>query len=281
MNISDLEKIIENLPNANPLLIKTLERLKISYNPSIANKLLFYLQNTLHQDSDLPFTYPNQELDGVLNLGTIIGSDLHFRIPFDYLNMHTLVAGSSGFGKTTFGLNLLYQILRNTNYKIHVIDPKADEYTLLCKYFPDIIVLNWSDLRLNPFAPPPNMSKIEWFQITTSHFAQTYNFWEGAESLLIEKLSITDEIPLPQELLNRLKSKREYDPKKAAIKSTIVSRLEILNLSFGEVINTDSDMLEQLFNKNYILKTSGLMSENDSYLTEHILLWDYYYRLNN
>jgi hypothetical protein len=65
------------------------------------------------------------------------------------------------------------------------------------------------------------------------------------------------------------------------IKSTVVSRLQMLLHLFGNTITVNSKMLEQLSNKNIIILMSGLMSEAESWLTEILLLWEYYSRVYN
>ena len=131
MNIKELEKIIPDYPDIDLWVSKAIESLKYRANPYLENKILLYLSQKFRLKNDLPFVYPKQQIIGNLDLGIIIGTSYQYRIPSDRLNMHSLIVGMSGSGKTTFSLNIINQLLNNTNSLVHIIDPKADEYNVL------------------------------------------------------------------------------------------------------------------------------------------------------
>lgn len=235
-----------------------------------------------------PFELPRSQLDltGSIGLGRIIGAGhIRFKIPQASIPMHWFTSGSSGSGKTEFALYAADQILVNQICPVTIIDPKADEYLKLAHRHSDILILKWSDLRFNPFSPPPGVPKREWYQTTVGHLAQSFNFWQGAESLILKylvKLSVGGANPTPLTLLQSIQTGRHrFGQKDAMVKSTVVSRLEMLLHLFAETITTDSDMLEFLHDKSTIISTSGLMAESESWFTEFLLLWKYMYRVFN
>jgi hypothetical protein len=199
--------------------------------------------------------------------------------------MHTFVGGATGFGKSTFARVLAESAHQEGLKSIRIVDPKADEYLPLAQKYSDFIVLKWNDLRFNPLLPPPNVPKTEWYQTIIGHLSQCFNFWQGAESYFLRHIEIFEksgkEITLSRLLQNVLSEKSRFGQKDAMIKSTVVSRLEMMNILFGDIINTNSTMLEALSKKNIIILTTGLMAESDSWLTEFMLLWEYTYRVYN
>lgn len=167
---------------------------------------------------------------------------------------------------------------------IKIIDPKS-EYSDIARKYPDFLLMRWNDLRFNPLTPPPNVPENEWFQTIVGHMSQCFNFWEGAESLLIRLLNkISKEIAKPA-VLDLYKALREETPrfkqKDILVMGTVASRLELMLHTFKEVVITEQTMLERLHNRHYIIQTSGLMSEVVSWLVEFLLLWEFMYRVFN
>jgi len=249
---------------------------KLALNPESLNFLI--------SDFELPIN--QSEFNGELNLGYLLENiNISFNIPINKLPMHTFVAGMSGFGKSNFVKILAEQLIQRNHDSFHIYDPKADEYIELAQKYPDILILNYKDLRFNPLTPPPNMPRINWFQVFINHFSQCFNFWQGSEGLLLEHLMrVAEQNQTPDLSLlfqSVLSSKSKFGYKDMMIKSTVVSRLQMLLQLFQDTFTINSEMLKIISNKRIIFLTNGLMSEAESWLTEILLLWEFYYRVYN
>lgn len=265
----------------------TLESLKLCWNDRLFNTLMGFISSKIDEvpGSNTLFNLPlsQQEIGGELDLGQVIETEnIRFRIPIGTLPMHLCIAGFSGSGKSTLAIRIVEEAIRNNIKSIWIVDPKADDYLKLAFKYPDIMVLKWNDLRFAPLKPPSNVPHNEYFQTFVSHLSHIYNFWEGAESYLLTGINYifrnSKYVDLIH-LLNWLKfGHKATNPKDAMIKSTVISRLEMLLMAFGPTITTDSAMLEYLGEKKVIISTSGLMPESDSWFNEHLLCQEYLYR---
>lgn len=269
---------------------RSLEWLSIEWNQILADSLYNYL--LLQQDGsfflDDPFVLPSrqEQIEGELNLGTVLGRDeVELRLKLDNVPKHILAMGTSGSGKTNFGLVLAEQAYINGVRSIRISDPKADEFEVLAKKYPEFMMLRWSELRFNPFTPPPNVPLNEWYQTIVNHMAQAFNFWIGSESLFLKLMSkASKETPKPQikDVVRLLEEENpRYKQKDSMIMSTVASRLELMQVTIGEVISAETSMLEVLSGSKFILSTSGMMSEIESWLLEFMFIWEYLYRVFN
>ena len=167
---------------------------------------------------------------------------------------------------------------------IKVFDPKS-EYADIAVKIPDFLVLNWRELRFNPLVPPPNVPQNEWYQVIVSHLQTSFNFWIGAASMLLRVLwRLTDRMGIPtlSEVLTGVENEKPvYHYKDSLAMATLHSRLELLLNTLREVLVPNSNMIEILSVRRYILQTSGLMPEIESWLQEFLLIWEFQYRIWN
>jgi len=224
-------------------------------------------------------------LPGELSLGTLVGSELSFKLRISDLAKHAAIAGSSGFGKTWLGILLANAYLRSGEFRLSIVDPKADDMKSLAMAHQNVMYLVWSSLRFNIFTPPPNSPEPGWFQMVVELLSQLFNFWDGARSMLLKLLaqtSKTGKTPTIDDLIKGVAAtKSRYGPKQAGVLHTTLSRLETLRNTLGVVASTDSRMLLFLQDTPHIVSTSALMSEIDSFLSSFLLMWKYYYRIYN
>ncbi|MFH1851075.1 MAG: ATP-binding protein [Candidatus Neomarinimicrobiota bacterium] len=267
---------------------KILYQLSIQWDLQTALNLYAYLYNNLKGSDFIEdvFELPSQgDVQGELLLGNVKGkSSVEFRHLISKLPLHILAAGTSGSGKTNFAKILVEQALFNGVETVRISDPKSEYNDIAVKY-PEFLVLRWNDLRFNPFKPPPNVPKNEWQQTVIGHMSQSFNFWEGAISLFLKLIYAENEKGKCPNVFSLLKAVREYHHqfyyKDLVVMSTVASRLELLAHVCGEVVSSDGDMLTVLRNRNYILQTTGLMPEIESWLLEYLLMWEFNYRLFN
>ncbi|MBN4081380.1 ATP-binding protein, partial [Caldithrix abyssi] len=273
----------------DPFVQNSLEYLSTSYNDFVANNIYNYLLDKQDPNFfiDDIFKLPSEqvEIKGELKLGKVLGKEqIEFRHLVEKLPMHILAAGTSGSGKTNFSKLLIEQANNVGIRSIKISDPKS-EYDDIAYKHPGFLLLKWSDLRFNPLIPPPNVPENEWYQTIVGHMAQCFNFWEGAESLLIKllnKISKKIEQPTILDLYRALEQESpRYKQKDLLVMGTVSSRLELMLYAFKDVVTTNSTMLKKLHKKHYIVQTTGLISSAESWLLEFLLLWEFMYRVFN
>lgn len=264
--------------------------LQHSWNPQLYGAVLRHVQRVAEATDPKVIAYMLPEhqllLQGELVLGNLFGSeDIQLRLPLQSLTRHIFVAGSSGSGKSEFAKSLVEKVLELGVEAIRIVDPKASEYVVLARKYSKFLSVNWSDLRLTIFSPPPKVPWIEWIQSEVSHLSEAFNFWEGTEALLLKhlvKLKQSGIDPTIRDLIHSLRNDRGiFGQKDAMTRSTAISRLEMLDNLFGVTISTDTDMLRTLSSRTHIISTSGLMSTAESWFVEYLLLWEHLYRKYN
>lgn len=288
--VANLEKMARDAECLEePFVRNSLRWLAVRWNPQLAQSVHGYLLNrvpggTLTKDVfELPQN--QQDIDGKLVLGDVLGKEeIQFRHQVDRLPLHILAAGTSGCGKTNFAKVLLNEAIAAGLRSIMVGDPKS-EYDDLAMKYPDFLLLKWNDLRFNPLTPPPNVPRNEWHQTVVDHWAERFNFWEGAESLLLRllfNLCERMEEPTITDLMTALEmEKPRYKQKDFLVMGTVSSRLELILYTCGDIVLSKSSVLPELANRRYILQTTGLMSAIESWLLEFMLIWEFMYRIWN
>ena len=272
-----------------PFVRNSLRWLAVRWHPQLAQSVHGYLLNhvpggTLTRDVfELPQT--QEDVDGELVLGDVLGKEeVQFRHQVDRLPLHILAAGTSGCGKTNLAKVLIDEGIAAGIGSIKVGDPKS-EYADLAMKYPDFLLLKWNDLRFNPLTPPPNVPRNEWHQTIVGHMAQTFNFWEGAQSLLIRLLANLSKIKAEPTILDLMTAlemeKPRYKQKDYLVMGTVLSRLELMLYTCREIVLAKSSVLPLLAQRRYILQTTGLMSEIESWLLEFMLIWEFMYRIWN
>ncbi len=296
MNSQFIEKltILETMARESelldvPMVRSILVRLSLNWNDLVAHQLYGYLLNqtdgSLFTDDVFKLPKEQEDLDGELVLGVVQGKEtIQFRHKLGRLALHILAAGTSGCGKTKFAKVLIEEAYQAGVGCIKISDPKS-EYSDIATRFRKFLVLKWNQLRFNPFVPPPNVPKNEWFQTVVGHLAQCFNFWEGAQSLLIRllwNLSQHIEMPTIVDLMQALEvEKPRYKQKDFLVMGTVSSRLELILYTCRDIVLAESSMLPLLSERHHIIQTTGLMSEIESWLLEFMLIWEFMYRVWN
>ena len=272
-----------------PMVRSTLVRLSLNWSDLVAHQLYGYLLNqtdgSLFTEDVFKLPKEQEDLDGELDMGNILGrEEIQFRHMLGRLPLHILAAGTSGCGKTNFAKVLIEEAYHSGVGCIRVSDPKSEYADVAAKY-PEFLLLKWNELRFNPFVPPPNVPKNEWFQTVVGHMAQCFNFWEGAQSLLIRllwNLSQHKEKPTIVDLMTALEmEKPRYKQKDFLVMGTVSSRLELILYTCREIVLAESSVLPLLSERYHIIQTTGLMSEIESWLLEFMLIWEFMYRVWN
>ncbi len=284
-----LQTLIDQLGITEPWVLKAVRSLQYRHNMLLERKLTVFIQqySTSQQPiENSPYILPTSqaELQGEMSIGYVIGRpQIRCKLPITPFGKHALICGSVGSGKTVLTLNIAEQALLNGVKGIRITDPKANEFVILAQKYPNILILHIKNIIFNLFDPPLGMNRVAWYSIIVNHFALCFNFWEGGESLILDsliELSHIKEVTLTN-LYNHIMHKKGYSQKDHVLKSTVLSRLRMLQHQFDSQIERSSDLLEALAEIPHIIIVEGLLSETESWFNEYLLLWDFYFRKHN
>jgi hypothetical protein len=136
-----------------------------------------------------------------IQIGQIPGSERLVTLPVRSLTKHTLVAGSTGSGKTTTVLEILRQLWLDHRIPFLVIEPvnsDADDYRALAAEpgFSELEVLTVGDeagrpLRFNPFEVPESVLVGEHMANLLACFKAAFGLWEPLPSIYSDALALT------------------------------------------------------------------------------------------
>lgn len=136
-----------------------------------------------------------------LTLGQVPGHEDPVSVPVRSLTRHTLVAGSTGSGKTTTVLELLRQLWLDHRVPFMVIEPvnsDADDYRrfLAEPGFEELELITVGDeglrpLRFNPFEVPENVLVSEHVANLHACFKAAFGLWEPLPSIYQDALNLT------------------------------------------------------------------------------------------
>jgi hypothetical protein len=136
-----------------------------------------------------------------IRIGRVAGSDHHVTLPVRSLTKHTLLAGSTGSGKTTTAMEILRQLWLDHRVPFLVIEPVnsgADDYRRLAAEpgFEDLEVYTVGDeggrpLRFNPFEVPQGVLTDEHTANLLASFKAAFGLWEPLPSIYADALSLT------------------------------------------------------------------------------------------
>ena len=137
----------------------------------------------------------------VIRLGKISGTDQDIVLPVRSLTKHTLIAGSTGSGKTTTALEILRQLWAEHGIPFLVIEPvntDADDYRKLAAEpgFEALEVITVGDeggrpLRFNPFEVPTGVLIGEHMANLLACFKAAFGLFEPLPSIYQDALNLT------------------------------------------------------------------------------------------
>ena len=221
---------------------------------------------------------------GSFVLGLIIYPDKPYfplSITKTELNNHVLICGRTGVGKTTLIYRLLSQIYKD-NLPFLIFDFKRD-YRHFAKYFSNLTVIPWHELRFNPLTPPPGMDHHQWLQIFSDLLCQTVGVLLGSKGYLLEQLTIllkTDKAPTLAKLADILENTYISPTRRQAVYLDVIrNRLKTVLITLGDVINSQGFDLPKMLESNVVLELDGLTTEMQDFLVNIILTQIFSYRI--
>ncbi|NUB91099.1 ATP-binding protein [Haloterrigena sp. SYSU A121-1] len=225
-----------------------------------------------------------------LDLGRILNSAAAFTLSENVLTRHVLVSGETGSGKTT----LFYSIVDQCPAPVWMFDLKTD-YRHLLRESPDLVVLPWNQLKLNPLRPPPGETPRRWAQAFQELFGDAYDLLGGSQNYLLPHLlelyedhdiaveqpvdSDTTGLPTLQELSKYLAEDGRKGLSQSKYKDTTISKLRAMTAATGDLFDCRrGHPLPDLLKQDIVFEFDGLATDHQDFLMEWLLTWVYTYR---
>lgn len=223
------------------------------------------------------------EIPGNLLLGRLLDAPT---FPFcwstDWLRTGVQFTGVVGSGKTEAAKLLCDRILQEGSVGLLVSDPKSDEFVTLGLKHRDLTILRADELRFNLFHAPPGVPLHYWDQLVVAMLSQLFNFWEGAQAYLlriVERLRQNGECVTTRRILSYSQETRKIlGFKDVQAKPTVESRLYLIHSEAGEMVSTESELLEKIHETRCLLLLKGLSQVMESLVCEFILLFFFTWR---
>jgi hypothetical protein len=193
-----------------------------------------------------------------------------------------LIVARSGFGKTTLIIQIMRQLIEN-KIPFIVFDYKRD-YRHLIRHFPELIVLSWRDLRINPLQPPPGVSFQEWKQQFLNIFGHVQAVWHGSTQYLLEAIDKACKekkgLVTLEDVYKKIVEANETSRKMQEYASVVETRLYGLLSKLGETINNQRTLIdmERLLQLPVVIELDGLSRDEASILALWLFYWIYAYR---
>ncbi|QLG61971.1 ATP-binding protein [Halorarum salinum] len=278
----------------------------------ITHRVSQQLQYPFSVDSYPLATVPGPEQ---LYLGNVIGTARQFTLEEQVLRRHVEIAGATGTGKTT----LLYQLLTGTNAPFWAFDRKQD-YRQLLHVQPDVLVLPWERLGLNPLIPPPGVSLRLWTWVFAELFGHVHALLSASknrlkydlatvyrdhgfelhprrysEDLIREVVAGTRSMPPDPrpdpanvtyptmvELQQQVEDGGDGSYKDRQYGATVANRMRDVTDVAGPLFTADRNPpLEQLMTQKVVWEFGQLGADIQNFLMEYLLVYVYTYRLAN
>ena len=242
--------------------------------------------------AEYPFPTPPDEgiLDGPVNLGFCEETGDPVGI-FPH-EIHTLIVGASGKGKSTLNKHLIRQHL-DSEMPVLIIDFENEYEALLND--DRVTVLGVDDLKWNPLEVPPGMDPVLYRQTLCSIFADQLGLLIASKGYLLDAIdklykvygvydgsdtfpSIYDLADLLREMLKHSRATSRF----TAYGEVCSNRADGFILALPKVLNCSTGMPLQLLAKgSVILSLHGIDYEYQALLVSLILMWICCYRIAN
>ena len=223
---------------------------------------------------------------GAYILGLIIYADRPYyplSITETEINNHVLICGRTGVGKTTLIYRLLWQIIKN-RLPFLIFDFKRD-YRHFARYYSNLTIIPWHELRFNPLTPPPGMAQKQWLLVFSDLLCQAVGVLIGSKGFLLEQLTEllkADPVPTLAKLAGILDNTYISPTRRQAVYLDVIrNRLKTVLIALGDVINSQGFNLPEMLESSVVIELDGLTAEIQDFLVNILLTKIFCYNLLN
>ncbi len=238
-----------------------------------------------------PFRIPISEEDrktigGLYKVGLLAGTDIDFGLHALQLQMHGVVGGGTGFGKSTFIKVLAQQIMAEGKTKIWFIDPKeGGDYRPLARRFMNMLVLRPDVIRLNPFNMIKNVPVEVLRESVSEVTADSFGVYDASESVITEHVRRIFEENVQPNFYDFIRSvwseKVRYGGRRPGYLDTIKSRLIKIDASMGNIVNCKSDNFSEFYGRDMVFEVGSLSGNSQRILVPWIIHKLVLYKIRN
>jgi len=270
-----------------------LEQLSRRWNGYLYEKMLrMCLDNRKNLLLNTTFPIPTnreelEQVDGQYKIGTIMHTNVAFGLTPLQLMMHAVIAGQSGFGKSTLIKILLKQILEQRQSLVWLWDPKGEsgDFRFVAKDFEDVVILRPEVMKCNPFTPIPNVSAALHRESITEVLAGAWGVMDAGEGVIIEhidKVMKQNEKPTMFDFIDSLASEKNVGyGRRQGYLDTLETRRKKAGISLGEILDCKEDYVPKLYSKNVIFEIGELSPNAQEFLVNFLLMDIMLYKMKN
>ncbi|MCF8070056.1 MAG: hypothetical protein K9L30_15855 [Desulfobacterales bacterium] len=242
---------------------------------------------------EVPFEEPDESVTEKYHLGYSLNS---LRVGISPMECHVLVAGLTGSGKSVLMKLLFSQALQkhakyNENIRCWIFS-KNDEMRELLEINKELLIVDFTNIKLNPLEPPKNISRQAWIGIFVDLW-QSFRLWEGSKSYLIDclhKLYKNIKNPDLHDLYNLILNRKpkKFSSRISMYKDGILVKLQgLIHSQLGKVFKTSKysnnrkSHISNLVDTNVVFEVLNFTSEQNIFMTNYLLTYLYVHKLHN
>lgn len=227
-----------------------------------------------------------EAVNGQYKIGKIAHTSMGFGLTPLQLQMHGIVGGGSGYGKSTLIKILCQQLLQEGKIKVWLIDPKENgDYRFLSQQFPDVFILRPDVLRCNPFNPIHNVPQKMLMETVTEVTADSFGVYDASEGLIAKQVKTIFEQhnrPCIADLSASLKKETaKFGGRRQGYLDSIESRLTKTQISLGEIIGYREDYFSGLYERSVVFEVGELSGTAQRFLVPWLIMKLVLYKIKN
>ena len=245
----------------------------------------------LSQLSKKPFKNPPPEVDGLLKFAIADNKQI---VGINPEECHVLIAGQTGTGKSTLLKILFSQALllrKKQDIKEQIVNwlfVKAQDMRELLKISPDILVVPFDEIKLNPLEPVQGMKETEWASVFADLWIQAFRLYEGSKGFLIECLNSlysknkeSGQYPNLFDLFYYVKSLQfPAVSRNSRYQESILNRLgSLIYGSLSPVFKCSRGHISNLINTHAVFEILYLTSEQQVFIVNYLLSFLFYHKI--
>jgi DNA helicase HerA-like ATPase len=272
--------------------IRGLESLSLRWNENLYKKLL----DTCLYNSHMPLlntTFPapitKDELaavDGPYKIGIIEGTSIELGFTSSQIQMHGLIGGGAGYGKSSLVKILCQQILTEGKKHIWIIDPKGEggDFRFLARDF-DVLLLRPDTIRCNPFTAIPNVPRDMLRELVCEVTADSFGVYDASEGIMAkhtQRIFERYQEPTLHDFIASIQTEKgSVGGRKQGYLDSLDTRLTKAQISLGKIIDCKSDYFSELYNKSVIFEIGELSGSAQRVLIPWLILKLVLYKIKN